>query len=350
MFAKKSHIAWLVAALSIALVLALIGSAMSGQLPATAGQVFEALGRGLGFIHTESANPIIDATMWNIRFPRVVFAVIVGAAIAVAGLMMQAIFANPLAEPAVVGVSSGAALGAAGFLVLAGGSVAGLVGDAGMVIFAFIAGLITTAVVYFIARRNGRTEVVTLILTGVAINAFAGGGLALMLFLADTATREQLIFWQLGSLNGSNWLDISLVIPLLVIGIIVALLFSSSYDALSLGERGARHIGVRVEWVRLWTIVVVAVLAAGAVAFAGIIAFIGLIVPHLMRLAIGPAHKPLVITSALGGALLLLCADWIARTAVPLAELPIGMLTSLVGGPFFLWLLMRTRKRMGGFA
>lgn len=350
MLTKKSHTAWLITGLSIALVLALIGSAMSGQLPATPTQVFEALGRGIGLVHTESSNPMIDATMWNIRFPRIVFALLVGAAISVAGLMMQAIFANPLAEPAVIGVSSGAALGAATFLVFGGGAAASFLGDAGMVVFAFIAGLITTAVVYFIARRNGRTEVVTLVLTGVAINAFAGGGLALMLFLADSATREQLIFWQLGSLNGSNWLDISIVTPLVVVGVVVALLFASSYDALSLGERGARHIGVPVERVRLLTIVVVAVLAAGAVAFAGIIAFVGLIIPHLMRLAIGPAHKPLVITSVLGGALLLLCADWIARTAIPFAELPIGMLTSLVGGPFFLWLLMRTRKRMGGFA
>lgn len=345
---------YLYAGLSIGLVLAIFGSAMSGQLALTPAEVFGAIGRALGLQVGAELTPLADATLWNIRFPRIVFAVLVGAALAVAGLMMQAIFANPLAEPGVIGVSSGAALGAAAFLVF--GTLAGFAdtqafgAEIGMAVSAFAAGLGTTMLVYAVSRRHGRTEVVTLVLTGIAVNAFAAGGLAFSLFAATTATREQLIFWQLGSLNGASWGDIAIVAPILALGIVTAAIYARSYDALSLGERNAGHIGVNVERVRLVSIVIVAVLAAGAVAFAGIISFVGLIIPHLMRLAIGPAHRPLLISSALGGALLLLAADWIARTAVPFADLPIGMLTSLIGGPFFLWLLVRTRSKMGGFA
>lgn len=341
---------WLIGGLSVALVLAVIGSAMSGQLALAPSEVFAALGRALGLNQAPELTPNADATLWAIRFPRIVFAVLVGAALSVAGLMMQAVFANPLAEPGVIGVSSGAALGAASFLVLGGGLATTIGTEIGMATSAFIAGLLATALVYFISRRNGRTEVVTLVLTGIAINAFTAGGLAFALFSATTATREQLVFWQLGSLNGASWSDVSIVAPLVAVGIVVAAMFARSYDALALGERAAGHLGVNVERVRIISIVIVAVLAAGAVAFAGIIAFVGLIVPHLMRLVIGPAHRPLLAASALGGALLLLIADWVARTAVPFADLPIGMLTSLVGGPFFLWLLLRTRSRMGGFA
>lgn len=344
----------LTAGLSAALLLAVLGSAVSGQLLISPGEVFASIARAVGLSDTPEAIPNADVTLFTIRFPRIVFAVLVGAALAVSGMMMQAIFANPLAEPGVVGVSSGAALGAAGFMVL--GPLFGvsatltLTSEIGLAAAAFIAGLATTFLVYFVSRHNGRTEVVTLVLTGIAVNAFAAGGLAFALFSASTATREQLIFWQLGSLNGASWLDVGVVAPLLLVGIVVAARFARDYDALSLGERNAQHLGVQVERVRLISIVVIAVLAAGAVAFAGIIAFVGLIVPHLMRLAIGPAHRPLLVTSALGGALLLLVADWVARTAVPFADLPIGMLTSLVGGPFFLWLLMRTRNRLGAFA
>ncbi|MGV1034031.1 MAG: FecCD family ABC transporter permease [Microbacteriaceae bacterium] len=340
---------WVIPGLAVTLLLAVLGSAMSGQLPIAPGEVLAALGRPLG-IGTGSPETLAEITLWNIRFPRIAAALLIGTALAVAGLMMQAVFANPLAEPAVVGVSSGAALGAAGFLVFVAGTGASLSGDIGIALAAFIAGLITTALVYGIARHHGRTEVVTLVLTGIAINAFAGGALAFMLFAADSATREQLVFWQLGSLNGTNWTEAALMLPLVAVGIVAAWAFAPSYDVLALGERSARHLGVRVERVRILSIVVVALLASAAVAFAGIIAFVGLVVPHLMRLLIGPAHRPLVIASALGGALLLTIADWVARTAVPFADLPIGMLTSLVGGPFFLWLLLRTRARMGGFA
>ncbi len=347
--ASRASIRLIMVGLAVALLGTMLGSAMSGQLPVTPGQVIGVIGHSLGIGDGSGTDPIIKATLWNIRFPRIAAAALIGMALAVAGLMMQAIFANPLAEPAVVGVSSGAALGAATFLVFVAGSTS-LAADVGTALSAFVAGLGATAVVYLISRRGGRTEVVTLVLTGIAINAFVGGALAFMLFAADSATREQLVFWQLGSLNGANWTETALILPPVLVGLAAGFTLASSYDLLALGERSAAHLGVRIERVRLISIVLVALLASAAVAFAGIIAFVGLVVPHLMRLLIGPAHRPLLLASALGGALLLSLADWAARTMIPMADLPIGMLTSLLGGPFFLWLLLRTRSRMGGFA
>lgn len=335
----------LIAGLSMALVVAIVWSAGSGQLQIPPGEVWAGLLRALGLSNAPEAVPNADSALWTIRFPRIAMAILIGGALAVAGTVMQAVFANPLAEPGVVGVSSGAALGAAASIVL-GWTAYGEWATAGA---AFAAGLATTLIVYFASRAGGRTEVVTLVLTGIAINAFAQGALALFTFLGDTQSREEIVFWQLGSLNGARWNEVAVMLPLVAVGVAISLVLARRLDLFSLGERGARHLGVHVERVRIVSIVVVAVLTCAAVAFAGIIAFVGLIVPHLMRMVIGPAHRPLLVAGGLGGALLLVLADLFARTAVPMADLPIGMLTSLVGGPFFFWLLRRTRKRSGGW-
>lgn len=331
--------------LGVALLLAVLWSAGSGQLQVSPGEVWTSILRALGLSDAPEAVPNTDSALWNIRFPRIVMALLIGGALAVAGAVMQAVFANPLAEPGVVGVSSGAALGAAASIVL-GWTAFGDWATAGA---AFVAGLVTTLLVYFSSRVGGRTEVVTLVLTGIAINAFASGALAFMTFIGDNASREEIVFWQLGSLNGARWQEVAVMLPLIVAAFLVAMLLARQLDLFSLGERGARHLGVNVERVRIISIVVVAILVCSAVAFAGIIAFVGLIVPHLMRMIIGPSHRSLIIASALGGALLLVLADLFARTAMPMADLPIGMLTSIVGGPFFFWLLRRTRKRSGGW-
>lgn len=322
-------------------------SAVTGQLAITPTEVAGSLLRAIG-IDTDWAptDPIIESTLWVVRFPRIVMAFVVGAALAVAGAVMQAIFGNPLAEPGVVGVSSGAALGAATAIVV-GASVLGV---AGIAVFAFLGGLVATLLVYVVSRAGGRTEVVTLLLTGIAVNAIAQAGIAFVLFVADSASREQIVFWQLGSLGGSLWSQVAVVAAVAVPGFLVALALARRYDLLALGERNARHLGVDVERLRLVSIVLVALLTGVAVAFTGIIAFVGLVVPHLIRMIIGPAHRGLVLASAVGGGALLVIADLLTRTLVAGAELPIGMLTSLVGGPFFFWLLYRQRRRSGGWA
>ena len=328
------------------LILAVMISAVMGQLDVSPGDVVGSILSWMG-IPTSLAptDPVVSATLEVVRFPRIVMALSVGAALAVAGALMQAVFGNPLAEPGVVGVSSGAALGASTAIVF-GISAAG----GGVALLAFLGGLGATLLVYAVARAGGRTEVVTLLLTGIAINAFAQAGLAFVLFLADTASREQIVFWQLGSLAGSVWSEVLIVLPVLLLGTVLAVLMAHRLDLLALGERNARHLGVDVEQLRIIAIVLVALLTGVAVAFAGIIAFVGLVVPHIIRMALGPSHRGLLIASAVGGGALLAIADLLTRTIVQGADLPIGMLTALVGGPFFFGLLYQQRRRSGGWA
>lgn len=333
--------------LAVALVGGIVLSAVTGQLavspPEVVGSVLRAVGIQNGWTPTD---PIVESTLWVVRFPRIAMGLGVGAALAVAGAVMQAIFGNPLAEPGVVGVSSGAAFGAAIAIVL---GVTAL-GSGTLAIFAFVGALGATMLVYLVSRANGRTEVVTLLLTGIAVNAFAGAGLAFLLFVGDSASREQIVFWQLGSLNGSRWSEVVIVAAVAVIGTAIALLLGRRFDLLSLGERNARHLGVNVEALRIGSIVLVALLTGAAVAFVGIIAFVGLVVPHIIRMAIGPSHRPLLIASAFGGGALIVFSDLLARSVVLGADLPIGLLTSLIGGPFFFFLLFRQRRRSGGWA
>lgn len=333
--------------LGVALVVASLAAAGSGQLDIplsqVAGSFLHHVGIELGPMPT---HPQGDATLWSVRFPRVAMALVVGAALAVAGALMQGVFGNPLAEPSVVGVSSGAAVAAACAIVFS----LSFAGDWTIAVCAFAGGLVTTLTVYVLARADGRTEVVTLVLTGIAVNAVAGALLALLMFLGDTQAREQIVFWQLGSLNGSRWQYVAVVAPLAGLGVVAALAAARNLDLLALGERPARHLGVNVERFRVLLIVVVALLTAAAVSFCGIVAFVGLVVPHLIRMVTGPGHRVLLPASMLAGALVLLVADLGARTLVAYADLPIGMLTSLVGGPFFFWLLRRTRRTAGGWA
>ncbi len=346
---RKRHLTLAILTLCLlsALCLLLIVSAASGQLKLPAGEVFSSLlhkiGLGGGPV---TAHPQGESALWTIRFPRVLLAALVGAALAVGGAIMQGVFGNPLADPGVVGVSSGAAAAACTAMVF---NIA-IFGAWTTPILAFIGGLAVTLIVYAMSRSNGRTEVVTLVLTGVAINAVAGAVIAFLTFIGDQQSREQIIFWQLGSLNGTRWQYVAVVAPLVLIGIVAAMLISRKLDLLSLGERSARHLGINVERLRIVSVVIVAILTAAAVAFCGIISFVGLVVPHIVRMLIGPGHRALIPISALGGAVLLSGADLVARTAVLYADLPIGMLTSLVGGPFFFYLIRKTRKSAGGWA
>lgn len=321
-------------------------SSSIGQLSIAPHEVLGAVLRSVGF-HTAWApeDAVVTQALWQIRFPRVIASLLVGAALAVAGAVMQAVFGNPLAEPGVVGVSAGAALGAACGIVIGGAAAATF----GLAALAFVGGLAATTLVYAMARSGGRTEVVTLLLTGIAVNASAGAGLAMVLFVGNTSAREQIVFWQLGSLNGSRWNEVLVIAVLTAVGIGMAIALAKRYDVLALGERTAGHLGLRVERLRMVSIVIVAVLTGAAVAFVGIIAFVGLVVPHAVRMLLGPSHRRLLAASALGGAVLLVFADAVARTAVTGADLPIGMLTSLLGGPFFFYLLRRTRNRAGGW-
>ena len=334
------------ALMTAALIVGIVVSAVIGQLDVGPRAVIGTLLDRAGLTAGWRPDDLLADAIWFIRMPRVAMSLLVGLCLAVAGVMMQAVFGNPLAEPGVVGVSAGAALGAA--VAIAAGWTFG--GGWAVAVCAFIAGLAATMFVYTTARREGRTEVVTLLLTGIAVNAFAGAGLALVLFAGSTASREQIVFWQLGTMNGSRWIEVLPVAIVAVIGLAFALAVSRQYDVLALGERSAQHLGIQVEPLRIASMFVMALLTGVAVAFTGIVAFVGLVIPHVVRMLVGPGHRVLVIGSALAGGVLVVWADVLARTVVAGSDLPIGLLTSVIGGPFFLHLVRQARSRSGGWA
>ncbi|MEJ3748008.1 iron ABC transporter permease [Actinomycetes bacterium KLBMP 9797] len=336
----------LIGGLAVALVALGLVAAGIGQVRVPPAEVLGSLLHRLGI----PAGPMPSApqgenALWVVRFPRVVLAVIVGAALGCAGALMQGLFGNPLAEPGIIGVSSGAAVGASlaivtGVSTLGGWTVAGA---------AFAGGLAATLLVYAMSRSGGRTEVVTLVLTGVAVNAVAGALIGLIMFFGDADAVRAIAFWQLGSLAQASWASVTTALPCALAGIAAALLAARRLDLLALGDQPARHLGVDVERLRIALIGVIALLAASAVAFTGVISFIGLVVPHLVRMVAGPGHRTLVPASALAGAIVVVAADLASRTLVDYQELPLGVLTAVVGGPVFFWLLRRTRSRAGGW-
>ncbi|MFE7479263.1 FecCD family ABC transporter permease [Streptomyces sp. NPDC057552] len=331
--------------LSLALLAGCLLSAAIGAYSIPIGDVLGSLQHRIG-LGGQPLDRVGESVLWNVRLPRVVLALLVGASLGCAGALMQGVFGNPLAEPGVIGISAGAAVGAVASIAL------GLTffGNWTITVFAFVAGLGTVLLVYTLSRSGGRTEVVTLILTGIAVNAFAGALIGLFVFFADNAQITQITFWQLGSLSQATWPKVLAVLPCALAGLLIAPFYARKLDLLALGERPARHLGVDVERLRITLVLVVALLTAAAVAVAGIIAFVGLLVPHLLRMANGPGHRFLVPGSALGGALVLVAGDLAARTVAAPAELPLGVLTALFGSPFFFWLLRRTRRKQGGWA
>lgn len=339
----RSARVWLVSAVLIAAVLAVaVASAAAGQFDTSAGDVARSIYRVL-VAGADPAENRIDAALWTIRFPRVLLALVVGAALAVGGAVMQGIFANPLAEPSIVGVSAGASVGATVAIVFGLTMVSPWL----LPLAAFLGALAATMTVWTFARTGGKAAVLTLVLTGIAINAIASAGTAFLVFLGDTSSREQVMFWQLGTLSDARWQGVGVTAAVFAAGFIGCLLIRKQLDVLALGDSAAAASGVHVEALRVAAILLVCLLTGVAVAFSGVIAFVGLIVPHALRLVVGPSHRRLIPLSALGGAFLLSLADIAARTVVPFADLPIGIFTAVVGGPLFLLLLRRTLRGQG---
>ncbi len=283
--------------------------------------------------------------IWNIRAPRVVMAVLVGSGLAVAGALMQGSLSNPLADPGLVGVSAGAALGAVVAVALGATFSTGLTSLA-----ACLGAGIATAVVVAVSLREMRPEVVTLLLAGVAVTAFTGAVLAIIVSLSTSAAVRSITFWSSGSLALSTWSGVLSVAPFVIVGMVLAATTARSLDMLSLGDRGAMAAGVNVATVRYRSLVAVVLLVAAGVATVGMIAFVGLLIPHAMRMVVGPRHGRLLAVSALAGALLILLADTLARLVANPIEIPIGAITAVVGAPVFFLLLRRTRARQGGWA
>lgn len=281
------------------------------------------------------------SVLWQIRLPRLILGLLVGAALGVGGALMQAVFANPLAEPSVIGVTSGAGVGAAVVIVFG----LNFFGSSTVPMAAFVTGLLTTWLVYRLAHFGGRIRVVNLILVGIAVNAIAGAIISFFIFFAPTTSREQIIFWQMGTLSGAKWEHVGVVGVIVIAGLLCSWLLVKNLDLLALGDKAATHVGVDVNRLRAVSIILATLLTAGAVSYAGLIGFVGLVVPHIVRTVAGPSNAVLIPASALGGALLIAGADIGARTIIPFADLPIGIFTALVGGPTFFILLRRMMKK-----
>ncbi|MEX0408509.1 iron ABC transporter permease [Aquibium sp. LZ166] len=284
--------------------------------------------------------------VYDIRLPRVILGILIGAALAVSGAVMQGLFRNPLADPGLVGVSAGAGLGAISVIVLgttALGPVVQMFGIYALPFSAFLGGLATSLILYRVATRRGQTSIATMLLAGIALAAMAGAFSGVMVYLADDRQLRDLTFWGLGSLAGATWTKIAAAAPIIVVTLLAAPFLARGLNALSLGEATAHHLGVPVQRLKNVAIVAVAAAVGACVAVSGGIGFVGIVVPHLLRLLIGPDNRYLLPASALLGATLLLAADAVSRTIVAPAELPIGIVTAAVGAPFFLWILLRRR-------
>ena len=299
-------------------------------------------------IHIQPTWPASDeAILLLYRLPRVAGAALVGAALGVAGVLFQGLLRNPLADPLLLGTSSGAALGATIAFILPAAFTAYWLGFGLVALFAFAGALLSVALVYALATRNRRTPVVTLLLAGVAVGAVLTAAQTLLITMNDRLGLRLLSLyrWISGSVNVESWAQAQVVLALVVAGVIAGILLAPALDAFALGEEMAGHLGLRVERYKLVIILVATLLVGAAVSISGIVGFVGLVAPHLCRLTLGPRHRLLVPATALGGAIFVVVADLLARVLVAPGELPLGVLTALVGGPFFLWLLRAAGSR-----
>ena len=284
--------------------------------------------------------------LWEIRMPRVLLASLVGASLAVSGAILQGLFRNPLADPGIVGVSAGAGMGAVIAIVLGNLLpifVRNLLGAYLVPLFAFTFAWLSTILLYRVATRHGRTSVATMLLAGIALGALSGAITGILVYTADDNQLRDITFWGMGSIAAATWGKLITAGPMIIIALLFAPFIAKSLNALTLGEASAQHLGINVQFMKRFSILLVAVSVGASVAVTGGIGFVGIVVPHLLRLIQGPEHKGLFINAALLGAIMLILADAVSRTIISPAELPIGIITAIIGGPFFIWILLRNR-------
>jgi iron complex transport system permease protein len=284
-----------------------------------------------------------ETIILNIRLPRIILAVLVGCALAVSGTTMQGLFKNPMADPFIIGLAPGAAVGAAISIILGISVTLSLYSTP---LFAAIGAILTVFAVYFIAKSSGKVKVETLLLTGIAVGSFLTAVMSFMMYMAGQQFRF-LYFWLLGGLYRANWENVAISFSVILIGSIIIQFFARDLNAIILGEEPATHLGIDVESVKKILLIFSSLVAGIAVAFTGIIGFVGLIIPHIMRLLVGPDHRILIPTSAFSGSIFLVWADTVARTILAPTEIPVGIITALCGAPFFIYLLQKSKK--GGF-
>jgi iron complex transport system permease protein len=328
---SQTTVAGWLAGLGALLAVAVVWSASVGSAPIGPGTVAGVVLDRLGLTAFQPSGANVRTIVLDFRLPRVAMGAVVGIALATAGTVMQGFFRNPLADPSIIGVSSGAAAGAVLFIVTP------IAVPFGLPVAAVAGGLLTAFGVYLIATEDGRTPVATLLLAGVAIQTFLGALVSLLMIRASDQGLRAALTWLLGSLAASTWAEVSLVAGVTLVSLGILLVFGRDLNVLLLGEGDARALGVEVRSTKRLLLAVSAILTAVAVMFVGVIGFVGLVVPHVMRLLVGPDHRVLLPTSALAGGAFLVAADTVSRLGAEI--LPVGVVTALVGAPFFLYLL-----------
>ena len=334
--------------LSIGLALATVFAVGFGALQISPSKVVSILVEPLGLAFSPFSEQE-SAVLWAIRLPRVVLAILVGGTLGVSGSLMQGLFRNPLAEPSLVGVSAGASIAAACFMIFGAAAFRGVSEQLELLalpITAFCGAIGCVLLVHRASIVSGRTSISTMLLAGIAFNALGFAGLGVLQYIADDQQLRSLTFCMLGSLGGATWDTLVFVAPMMLLPMFFAPLLARSLNLMQLGEAEAAYLGIDIERVKRISLLLVALGVGAAVSVSGMIGFIGLVIPHLIRISCTPDHRVLLPASALLGGLMLLGADLIARTAVIPSEMPVGIVTTLVGAPFFLGLLLTNRQSL----
>jgi iron complex transport system permease protein len=326
------------AALVVLLALAIVAGVAFGAVAVSPGDIARAIGHGL----TGRDSGIIDALVLDLRLPRVLLAALVGMCLAGAGCLYQALFRNPLADPYILGVSAGAGLGAT--LALVAGTALGVGTYVAVPGAAFVGALLAISVVVGVSSRRGRVEMLSLLLAGVAVS-YTLAAVTSFVMVVSRQTMQQVVFWMMGGLQGASWGYVAVVAVMLVVGLILPMLYSRELNVMLLGDERASQLGVDVERFKLLVLATASLLVAAAVSVSGLIGFVGLMTPHMARLVLGPEHRRLLPASILAGGIVLVLADLTARVVLAPVEVPVGIVTALLGGPFFVWLLVRGERR-----
>ena len=331
---RRLAIVTLVVMLLVAMVLA-VGLGAVNVSPA---ETLRAIVRG---VHREALAQA-DVVIWQLRLPRVLLAALVGSALALAGVLYQALFKNSLADPYILGVSSGAGLGATIAFVAAGTSFASRA--FGVPFGAFVGALLTIALVVRLASRAGRADTTSLLLAGVAIS-YTLAAVTSFLMVVFRNSMQSVVFWMMGGLTSASWSNVWVVAAMFTVGAVVPVFYARELNIMLLGDERAGQLGVNVERFKLLVLASASLVVAAAVSVSGLIGFVGLMTPHMARLVLGPDHRLLLPASTLAGAIVMVLADLVARTVLAPVEIPVGIVTAVLGGPFFVWLLVRRERR-----
>lgn len=342
---KTRILYWILSGL---LIVSCLVSISIGSVSIEIKQIFSLILNRMGFENVQDFTTIQENVFWVLRFPRVLFGILVGIALGVSGVSLQGIFRNPLVDSGLIGIASGASLLASCFIVLSSyiSFLSFFNAQLTMAFVAFIGAAVTAFLVYRVSLYNGKINITMLILAGVALNAVSGSLTGLLTYFADDRQLRDITFWTLGSLSGATWLSLSILAFFVLIPAFILMRYRNALNAFALGEKSAYFIGVDTKKVKFVVLLCSTAMVGATVAFSGIIGFVGLVIPHILRLIIGPNHRALMPLSALAGALLICLADLVSRTLINPIEIPIGIITSIIGAPILLLIILKQKRNL----